>query len=121
MEKDPALRPERRVGSHDWGRMEWLVEEASAPGAGMSLALMYVNPGAAAPAHRHPNANESVTLLEGTLEQTVEGRAHVLEPGETLYVPAGAVHGVRNPGSREARAMVAYSTGTRLFEPAPQT
>jgi mannose-6-phosphate isomerase-like protein (cupin superfamily) len=109
-------RPPRRVGAHDWGRMEWLVEEDSAAGAGMSVAFMFLNPAMATPYHRHSNCNEALTLLEGSIEEWLEGECFRLEAGQTLYAPAGSAHGIKNIGTNEARMMVAYSEGNRNFE-----
>ncbi len=118
MNPPPSYRPAARIGAHDWGRMEWLVEEDSAPGAGMSAALMFLNPASSTPYHRHPNCNEALTLLEGLVEEWVDGTAFAIEPGKTVYVPAGTSHGIRNKGTNEARMMVVYSEGKRIFEEA---
>ncbi|HET9870134.1 MAG TPA: cupin domain-containing protein [bacterium] len=115
-----AGRPAVRVGEHDWGRMEWLVEEESAPGAGFSLARMVLNPGMATPTHRHPNCHEALTLLEGSVIERLDGDEHALSPGQTFLAPAGAAHGLRNTGDAPARMMVVYSAGRRLFETVPE-
>lgn len=96
--------------------MEWRVEEPSTPGAGMSLAWMVLFPGKETPIHRHPNCNEALTLMDGAIEEKIDGKSFVPRPGETLYAPAGAAHQVINAGKTEARMMVAYSQGERVFE-----
>ena len=49
--------------------MEWLMEDAIRPGAGLSLARMSVDPGVTGDAHRHPNCSEAVHLISGEVEQ----------------------------------------------------
>ena len=48
--------------------------------------------GAVVPAHRHPH--EQITyVVEGELSMEVEGRAHILVPGDSLLFPANVEHG----------------------------
>jgi len=65
-------------------------------------------PGAAAPRHRHPG-EEIVFILRGTLEYRLDGQAPVtLNPGGVLFIPAGAVHAVRNTGDVFASELATY-------------
>jgi quercetin dioxygenase-like cupin family protein len=65
-------------------------------------------PGAIAPRHRHPG-EEIVFILRGTLEYRLDGQAPVtLNPGNTLFIPAGAVHAVRNVGTVPASELATY-------------
>ncbi len=52
--------------------------------------------------------DEIVTVLEGCMEFEVEGECRVLEPGEELVIPAGAVHSARNVGTTTARWLYGY-------------
>ncbi len=47
------------------------------------------------------NSNELVTVVEGRLEMTVAGSTCVIEPGDEVFIPKGAVHSVKNvyPGT----------------------
>lgn len=48
--------------------------------------------GAVVPAHRHPH--EQITyVIEGKLSMDVEGRTHILVPGDSLLFPADVEHG----------------------------
>ena len=65
-------------------------------------------PGVAFPRHRHPG-EEIVNVLEGSLEYQVKGKPPVtLNKGDVLFIPAGAVHAVRNVGSRKASELATY-------------
>ena len=65
-------------------------------------------PGAAAPAHRHPG-EEIVNMLAGSLEYRIEGRSAVtLGAGDALFIPSGAVHSVRNVGRGGASELATY-------------
>ena len=65
-------------------------------------------PGAIAPAHRHPG-EEIVNVLSGSLEYQVEGRPAVtLRAGGVLFIPSGAVHSARTVGSERASELATY-------------
>ena len=96
--------------------MDWLMEDAIAPGAGLSLARMCVDAGVTSAAHRHPDCNEVVHLLSGEVEQHCGTDWLAMRPGETLLIPAGSVHQTRNKGNETAVQIIAYSSGARVYE-----
>ena len=54
------------------------------------------------------NTDELVLVLEGELEFEVNGAISYPKYGEELYIPAGAVHSVRNIGDSTARWLYGY-------------
>jgi gentisate 1,2-dioxygenase len=58
------------------------------------------------PPYSHPNSEELVYALEGTLRYTVDGETRDLRPGDSMTTPRGCVHGFSNPHAVEARALV---------------
>jgi quercetin dioxygenase-like cupin family protein len=52
--------------------------------------------------------DELVHVLEGRIELEVRGRAETLEAGREAFIPAGAVHSVRNVGGTTARWLYGY-------------
>jgi quercetin dioxygenase-like cupin family protein len=58
-----------------------------------------IGPEAPAVRHKHPG-EEIIYVLEGSLEYQVEGRPPTtVEAGEVFFVPAEAIHAVRNVGT----------------------
>jgi quercetin dioxygenase-like cupin family protein len=65
-------------------------------------------PGAAFGKHSHPG-EEIAYVLEGTLEYQLEDKPPVtLEAGESLFIPAGAIHSARNVGSVPGAELATY-------------
>jgi len=56
---------------------------------------------------------ETIYGLEGAITFTVEGRAVDIAPGQTLFIPRGAVHGFNNLTTSIAKAL-AVITPARL-------
>jgi quercetin dioxygenase-like cupin family protein len=65
-------------------------------------------PAAVAPRHSHPG-EEIVYVLKGALEYRLDGKAPVtLGTGDVLFIPAGAIHAVKNVGGEPASELATY-------------
>jgi quercetin dioxygenase-like cupin family protein len=73
-------------------------------GGRYSLIDMYVPAGSGPPPHRH-DFDESFTILEGEVEFTVRGQAHIVATGSTVTVPSNASHYFRNISGKAARML----------------
>ncbi len=113
-----AAKQETRPQSRDRVMMDWLVDDALVENAALSVARMTLAEGALSEGHSHPNCNEVIHLIAGSVEQAVGGDRVVMAPGDTVFIPAGAFHQSRNLGPGEAVMVIAYSSGTRIYEPA---
>ncbi|MEA2448692.1 MAG: hypothetical protein QOG63_624 [Thermoleophilaceae bacterium] len=56
--------------------------------------------------HVHTRQAERLEVVEGALDLKVDGRSHLLGPGEALEVPPGAVHRQRSGGSGPGRVRI---------------
>ena len=63
-------------------------------------------PGGAIPEHVHPRQQEQFTILAGEAHFTVNGHERVARAGQTMVVPAGVPHSVRNTGAAEIEGVV---------------
>ncbi len=61
------------------------------------------------PEHRHSREAETIHVLAGEFEVTLESSVMSVGCGETVHVPAGVAHSTRNLGARGARRLVIYS------------
>lgn len=64
------------------------------------------DPGGTIVAHTHPGSTETFTILDGEATFEIEGATLVLRPGETAFVPAGAVHSEKNVSGQIVRGIV---------------
>ena len=72
-------------------------------------------PGAAAPWHMHPGAQELLHVFEGNVTVEIEGQgATLLKTGEAGIIPAELVHLARNEStSTAAKALVVHSRAAK--------
>jgi quercetin dioxygenase-like cupin family protein len=106
------------LGSTAWAqlpglsRTDLLKQALSVPGREVVQVRVGFAPGAFAPEHRHPG-EEVAYVLEGTLEYRLDGGPPlVLQAGETLFIPAGALHSARNVGVGNASELATYVVET---------
>jgi quercetin dioxygenase-like cupin family protein len=82
--------------------------DLSAPGREVVQACVDLGPTAPFVKHTHPG-EEIIYVLEGTLEYQIERQPPTtVKAGDVLFVPAGAVHAVRNAGSSNAAELATY-------------
>ena len=85
--------------------------ELSIPGRSVVQARSISRPACCQPGTA--TREEVVYVIEGTVEYRIDGRPPVaLRAGETLFIPAGAVHSARNVGSGNAAELTTYLVET---------
>ncbi|MET0622267.1 MAG: cupin domain-containing protein [Pyrinomonadaceae bacterium] len=94
--------------------------DLSVPGREVVQVRVDIAPGVVAARHSH-HGEEIVYAIEGSLEYRVEGKPPVtLGAGDVLFIPAGAIHEVKNVGSGNAAELATYivEKGKPLVVPA---
>ena len=76
-------------------------------GRGFSCELWTDRPGQRWEDFAHPT-DELVLVLDGEMEFEIEGQLYPPPAGDTLFIPAGAVHSARNVGTTIARWLFGY-------------
>lgn len=81
-------------------------------GGALDLFEMTVRPNARMPVpHLHESWDETILGLTGVTRWTLSGRAVELGPGESLFIPRGAVHGFRNDAPEAATCLCILTPG----------
>jgi quercetin dioxygenase-like cupin family protein len=82
--------------------------DLSVPGREVVQVRVDFAPGAAFPRHSHPG-EEIVYAIAGTMEYQLDGQPPAtLKAGEVLFIPAGAIHAVKNTGQGNAAELATY-------------
>lgn len=91
--------PARRWVSHPastGAKLTTVIEATIRPGQGHSF-------------HRHPDQEEVVYIIAGTVEQWVDREKRLLGPGDAAFIPAGRVHASFNAGDTDVRMLAKFS------------
>ena len=85
--------------------IRFLLEAADTNGA-VAMFEFTIPSGAKVPLpHFHERYDETIYGVEGVVTFTVEGKAVDIAPGESCFIPRGAVHGFKNLRQSDARAL----------------
>jgi quercetin dioxygenase-like cupin family protein len=88
-------------------RTEIQRHDLSVPGREVVQVRVDFAPGVEFPKHSHPG-EEIAYVIEGVFEYEVEGKRVTLKAGEVLFIPAGAIHAVKNVGSGNGAELATY-------------
>src|SRR6266496_6309750 len=91
-----------RVGQIE---IKFLLEAADTNGS-VAMFEFTVPVGAKMPLpHSHRHYDETIYGVEGVITFTVEGKAMHIGPGQSWFIPRGAVHGFNNLRQTDAKAL----------------
>ena len=97
-----------RRDEHDWG----VFAQVSGPADGLqgivTIEATFL-PGKCHAFHFHPGQEEVIYVLEGTVEQWIEGASSVLHAGDAVVIEADVVHATFNDGDEPARILAILS------------
>ena len=68
------------------------------------------------PIHVHPHQEETYRVTSGTADVFLDGRWHVVRAGESLTVPKGAPHTIKNEHDEDVTAMNWHRPAARFEE-----
>jgi quercetin dioxygenase-like cupin family protein len=85
----------------------------ASPTASTQLIYFTVEPGTSVGRHAH-SAEETMLVLEGTVEQSIGDEQQRLSAGEVSFKPAGMIHDERNVGSETLRCVAFFSSAAIL-------
>lgn len=87
----------------DWGELRWLSHPPSTGAAHLTVIDVSLAPGKGHDFHKHPDQEEVLYVISGTVEQWVDQEKRILGPGDSAHVPADVVHASFNVGDSNAK------------------
>jgi len=93
-----------------WGWFETLSN-----GNRFQVKRIHVNPGGELSLQSHHHRSEHWIIVSGTGEVTVDKKVQLLSENQSIYIPLGSVHRLRNPG-KVPMVLIEVQTGVYLGE-----
>lgn len=84
---------------------------------GLEVWRQKIDAGAATPVHRH-DCEEVIVIFQGEGTCTIEGEDHGFKADETLIIPPGVVHQIRNTGSDDLHILATLTMAPVAVETA---
>jgi quercetin dioxygenase-like cupin family protein len=98
----------------DWGQLTWFASDQLGNTDYLTLGRCIIYPEQENPRHYHPNCDEILTVLQGTIHHTWrDGEDVQMHEGDTITIPSGMLHQARNVGEGNAILMIAFTAANR--------
>lgn len=88
--------------SLEWGTLGWLSHPPATKNEQLTVIDVELFPGQGHNFHRHPDQEEVIVCVRGTVEQWLGTEMRLLNPGDAVYIDADQVHATFNEGSESA-------------------
>jgi len=88
----------------DWGSLGWMCRPAIGA-KDLTVIEVTLNPGGGHNFHKHPDQEEVIYVIEGSVEQWLREERRILTPGDAVFIPADVVHASFNTGSAPAKLL----------------
>lgn len=89
----------------DWGSLGWLSNPPVTGSEYLTVIDVELLPGNGHDFHKHPDQEESIVCVRGTVEQWVDQERRMLSPGDAVFIPADCVHATFNEGDEPAKVI----------------
>ena len=117
MSRSPVLKfSEGELLDQPWGKLTWLASRKLGNSTTMTFGRVIIPADQSNPRHRHPNCDEILHLLSGRLEHSLNDEAFIVEPGDTVSIPAGAWHNAKALDGVDAEMVISFSSADRETE-----
>ncbi len=90
----------------DWGELGWICRPSMTGASDITVIEVTLIPGGGHDFHKHPDQEEVITVISGTIEQWLESEKQILGPGDSIFIDADVVHASFNAGDDPAKLMV---------------
>ena len=96
-----------------WGKLTWLASRKIGNSSTMTFGRVIIPADQTNPRHRHPNCDEILHLLSGRLDHSLGEEHFILEPGDTISIPAGMWHNAHALDGVDAEMVICFSSADR--------
>ena len=97
----PAAAAERE--KLEWGGLAWLSRPQTTGAKDLVVIEVSLAPGGGHAFHKHPNQEEVIYVISGSVEQWLEKERRTLGPGDSIFIPADTVHASFNKSKDDAK------------------
>ena len=88
---------------NDFGTSRRLSDPPNTGAKQLTVSEVNFDPGKGHNFHKHPDQEEVVLVVSGTVEQWMDREKRILNPGDSAFIPAGVVHASFNAGDQPAK------------------
>lgn len=103
--KNFILESEATMEQHDWGTLRWVSNPTVQDATQITSLVVHLPASKGHDFHLHPTQEEVIFVLDGSIEQWVGKEKHILNAGDSVFIPANTVHASFQIGEKEAKLL----------------
>ncbi|RRQ48001.1 cupin domain-containing protein [Maribacter algicola] len=103
--KNFILEAEATMEKHDWGTLRWVSNPTVQGAKQITSLVVHLPKDQGHNFHLHPTQEEVIFVIEGSIEQWIGKEKHILNPGDSVFIPANTVHASFQIGDKEAKLL----------------
>ena len=88
-----------------WGSLAWFSSPAVSNARNLVVIEVTLDPAGAHSFHKHPKQEEVIYVIDGEIEEWVDGEKQTLSRGDSAFIPADVVHASFNVSGQKARLL----------------
>lgn len=89
----------------DWGKLRWMSSPPATKAKDLTVIEVNITPGHGHDFHKHPDQEEVIYVISGTVEQWLDREKRILGPGDSVFIGADVVHASFNVGETNAKLL----------------
>ena len=89
----------------DWGSLRWMSHPPSTEAKQLTVIEVTLSSGKGHDFHKHPDQEEVIYVIDGSVEQWLDQEKRILGPGDSVFIDADVVHASFNVGASEAKLL----------------
>lgn len=89
----------------DWGSLRWMSHPPSTGAKDLTVIEVNITPGQGHNFHKHPDQEEVIYVISGSVEQWLDQEKRILGPGDSVFIGADVVHASFNVGETDAKLL----------------
>ncbi|MDB4142649.1 cupin domain-containing protein [Akkermansiaceae bacterium] len=101
-----VLRSETPTEELEWGKLTWLSRPPATDSKQLTSIDVELAPGNGHAFHKHPDQEEMIVCVSGTVEQWIGEEKRILGPGDAVFLYPDVVHATYNDSDEPARLLV---------------
>jgi quercetin dioxygenase-like cupin family protein len=98
-----VIAKETKLEVLDWGKLGWLSNPPNTGARQLTVIDVNLAPGKGHDFHKHPDQEEVIYVVSGSVEQWVHKDKRILGAGDSAFIPANVVHASFNVGKTRAK------------------
>lgn len=102
-----------RVEKFQWGELHWFVSGSIGNSQTTTVGRCILKPGHENPRHIHPNCEEILQVVSGSIMHSLGDEMYPMNPGDAIAIPQNIVHNAKNVGTEEAVLTIVFSSAYR--------